>query len=265
MPIALDDVEKKLKRGEFSNLTTLESYLKRMVQNAREYNQKGSQVYEDAERVRKAVSNFMVKTNPAYQSGTYNAFPTPYPDSKEGSVDEEEEAEDIVSKKKGKATKNVRRRSSITPALSESYTSVGYAGLTFQQAQEKIMEDLLREKELPEFVHPSPNHETCCVTNRVESDDFLAFADFVELPPRSLKDYYRAIKNPTSLLSLQKRVKGTHKKTDVAGVSEFRTWASFEDEASHLWKNAFFYNEDGSEISVRAAKLRVGFLSFPCI
>lgn len=158
MPIALDDVEKKLKRGEFPTLTTLESYLKRMVQNAKEYNQKGSQVYEDAERVRKAVSNFMVKTNPAYQSGTYTAFPTPYPESKEGSagaVDAEEEVEKVVSKKKGKAAKNDRRRSSITPAISDSYTSVGYAGLTFQQAQEKIMEDLLKEKELPKFVYPT--------------------------------------------------------------------------------------------------------------
>ena len=85
----------------------------------------------------------------------------------------------------------------------------------------------------------------------------MAFADFIDLPPRSLKDYYRAIKNPISLVSLQKRVKGISKKTDVAGVSEFRTWAAFQEEASNLWENAFFYNEDGSEISKRAAKLKV--------
>ena len=165
MPIALDDVEKKLKRGEFPNLTTLESYLKRMVQNAKEYNQKGSQVYEDAERVRKAVSNFMVKTNPAYKSGTYTSFPTPFPEVKEEStsaIDAEEDLDEVISKKKGKAAKNPRRRSSVTPALSESYVSVGYTGLTFQQAQEKIMEDLLREKELPEFVYQTT---TCCTAN----------------------------------------------------------------------------------------------------
>jgi hypothetical protein len=90
----------------------------------------------------------------------------------------------------------------------------------------------------------------------VFSDDFIAFADFVELPPRSLKDYYRRVKSPISLLSLQKRVKGTGRKSDTTN-SEFKSWAAFEEEASHLWKNAYFYNEDGSEIFIRAQSLEV--------
>ena len=91
MPIALDTIEGKLKRHEFPNLTTLESYFKRMIQNAKEYNEKGSQVYDDAERIRKALSNFMTKTNPAYKLiPGYVAFPTPLPDQADGAASDED-------------------------------------------------------------------------------------------------------------------------------------------------------------------------------
>jgi hypothetical protein len=55
----------------------LESDLKRLVQNAKEFNSTKSEVYEDAERIRKALSNFMPKHNPAYLDPTYRAYPTP--------------------------------------------------------------------------------------------------------------------------------------------------------------------------------------------
>jgi hypothetical protein len=61
-------------------MTALESDLKRMVQNAKEFNATGSKVYEDAERIRKALSNFMPKHNPAYKDQDYRALPTPIPD-----------------------------------------------------------------------------------------------------------------------------------------------------------------------------------------
>lgn len=40
-------------------------------------------------------------------------------------------------------------------------------------------------------------------------------------------------------------------------VTPYKTWAAFEEEASYLWKNAWHYNEDGSEIFVLATKLKV--------
>ena len=55
----------------------LESDLKRLVQNAKEFNSTKSEVYEDAERIRKALSNFMPKHNPAYLDPAYRAYPTP--------------------------------------------------------------------------------------------------------------------------------------------------------------------------------------------
>jgi hypothetical protein len=80
-------------------MTALESDLKRMVQNAKEFNVTGSKVYEDAERIRKALSNFMPKHNPAYKDQDYRAQPTPVPDnndkeSNHEELDNEEEEEE---------------------------------------------------------------------------------------------------------------------------------------------------------------------------
>jgi hypothetical protein len=65
------------------------------------------------------------------------------------------------------------------------------------------------------------------------------------------------IPNPISLVELQKKVKGVKGKKDVPRGSEFKTWGAFEDEASYLWKNAWHYNEDESEISELAKTLQV--------
>lgn len=173
MPIALDTIESKLNRREFPTLTTLESYFKRMVQNAKDYNQKGSLIFEDAERVRKAVSNFMTKTNPAYKTPGYVAFPTPFPGDTDGAADDDddddaegeqdsEEENTPTTKRRGRPPKTSQvetRIPSVTPAISESKDAdAGYEGLTFQQAQEKVVEDLMREKDLPESVLKTSMH-----------------------------------------------------------------------------------------------------------
>lgn len=64
---------------EYDTLEGLESDLKRMVQNAKDYNNSKSSIFEDAERIRKALSNFMPKHNPAYLREDYRAYPTPIP------------------------------------------------------------------------------------------------------------------------------------------------------------------------------------------
>jgi len=161
MPIAIDTIEAKLVRKEFPNLSALESYFKRMVSNAKEYNQRGSEIYDDAERLRKALSNFMTKTNPAYKNiPGYTAVPTPIPDDGEDLASEEDaegepdsEAEVMPSKRKGRLARSSQARASTsrhssTPVVQDSqYTAVGFAGLTFQQAQEKIVSDMIRHKD----------------------------------------------------------------------------------------------------------------------
>ncbi len=83
------------------------------------------------------------------------------------------------------------------------------------------------------------------------------FDPFINLPPRSLKDYYQVIKEPLSLKKLQKLVKGIHGRGERSGLTEYKTWAIFEQRASLLWKNAYYYNEDGSEIANLAKQLEV--------
>jgi hypothetical protein len=136
-----------------------------MISNAKEFNEKGSLIYDDAERLRKALSNYMTKSNPAYRTPGFVCHPTPLPDDEEedAAADEDEDAEGEpdpevevapLPKRRGRPPKNPQAhilRKSSTPALSESkYTGLSYVGLNFQQAQEKILADMISYKERPE-------------------------------------------------------------------------------------------------------------------
>lgn len=205
LPISLYTIEEKLAAGEFATLTELESYVKRMVINAKEYYPRNSQVYEDAERIRKALSNYMVKTNPAYQTKGYTAVPTPLPpddtdktngekdveveedeeeevgeqsdanddddevdgdgdheDEEEDEEDEDEDGEDdssqmlTIPKRRGPGrppknpalhAKKLAAKAARQEKADSQYENVPYKGLTFQQAQEKIAEELIRRRE----------------------------------------------------------------------------------------------------------------------
>ncbi len=89
------------------------------------------------------------------------------------------------------------------------------------------------------------------------SDDYPYFEPFIYLPPRSLRDYYEVITEPLSLKALQKQVRGQHGRLEATYVSDFKGWAAFEDQASLIWKNAYHYNEDGSDIFTMAQELEV--------
>ncbi|KAI0860122.1 Bromodomain-containing protein [Xylaria cubensis] len=308
LPLSLEVIERKLKERRYSTLSSLESDFKRLVSNAKETNDRNSTIFSDAERVRKAVSNLMVKHNPAYKAGNYQAVPTPLPptpepdDSEEvdGQADEdtnvqatkedeaesasegdgddddaeaeneqeedeeedegqdedeeEEEGNDNDSQRRRRRGSSWRKtdpepsRDSATPIQRSTtragkadhyYEGVPFTGLSFQQAQEKIVEELIRKKE--------------------ESDDYPYFEPFIYLPPRTLKDYYEVIAEPLSLKKLQKQVRGQHGRLEATYVSDFKGWAAFEDQASLIWKNAYHYNEDGSEIFAMAQELEEMF------
>lgn len=282
MPISLESVEEKLQNGEFKDLAELESYFKRMISNAKEFYPRSSSVFDDAERVRKTLSNYMTKNNPAYAKRGYQAFPTPLPEEdgeggddddeqeeeggeeedeeeaeeeEEGEEEEEEEEDEgprrrsiILKRREEPASSRGRpRRSSAyqaspkpaTPAKPEGhqYEGVPYKGLTFQEAQEKIVEELLR--------HHEPDYEEAY------------FEPFINLPPRALRDYYKIVTDPLSLKKLQKIVKGVQGRGELTGISEFKSWAAFEERSKLLWTNAYFYNEEGSEIYSLAQELEV--------
>jgi hypothetical protein len=134
-----------------------------MIWNAKEYNEKGSQVYEDAERLRKACSNYMTKTNPAYKISGFQCNPTPLPGDEvklkadHGRVIEEEREDDEKAGKRGRSGRNSGPTLAIkeipAPSLPETHhNGVGFSGLNFQLAQEKILTDMISYKEDPEYV-----------------------------------------------------------------------------------------------------------------
>ncbi len=135
----------------------------------------------------------------------------------------------------GRPPKNASRRASSTPAP-DPRTGEGFNGITLQQAQEKIIEEMMQEKETAD-------------------DDWPKYDPFIRLPPRSLRDYYAVIPHPVSLNTLKKNVRGPGHNE----VTKYDTWDDFEEEVSLLWKNAHHYNEDGSAISELASDLEIFF------
>ena len=77
-------------------MTKAESDLKRMVFNAKAFNEKTSELHRDAEKIRKMVTHHMKerKLNPAYADPTYASFPTPLPGEEGEDEDEAEEEEE---------------------------------------------------------------------------------------------------------------------------------------------------------------------------
>ena len=166
LPIALETIEKKLKRNEYPTVTTLESDLKRMVQNAKDYNDPDSQIYDDAEKIRKLVFNFMKVNNPAYREDPkYQAFPTPIPKTgaapvpngtREDSEVHASESRPASEKPKrpgtAKSSEQPDRKSSIAPSGTtgdddgdgEDGADLDFTGKTFQEAQQSIVAHLLR-------------------------------------------------------------------------------------------------------------------------
>ncbi len=182
MPVAFDTIEAKLSAGALPTLTSLESLVKRMVSNAKQYNERNSDIFKDSERIRKALSAFMLQKNPAYKIPGFTAPPTPIPGEKDAtpvpsglgsdrrtsarksagrsiaaaaspSVDDDAEGElEEVENASGKGSRSARNSSSralhnpSSPAGNAKSAAVGFSGLTFQQAQEKIIVDIMRHK-----------------------------------------------------------------------------------------------------------------------
>lgn len=161
-------------------MTTLESDLRRMVSNAKSFNEKSSDLFSDAEKIRKIVVSFMTHNNPAYESENYQPFSTPVPHGwqekvqaqmqtelqdldAEGETDPDEAPEQLgylstsrslASAVEEKVTfESGPRRESSTPAVQDAEgAGESFNGNTFQQAQEKIMTELIN-LENEEFVN----------------------------------------------------------------------------------------------------------------
>jgi len=148
------DTQDQLERHEYPTLSTVESDIKRMVSNAKQYNDDKSTVYQDAERIRKALSNFMTKHNPAYKDPNYVAAPTPIPGHNEDTASSAPPTRE-PSEQPRKITISLkanrdRKSSAAPPAASSPPATVqddsdptDFTGKTFQQAQEHIINGLI--------------------------------------------------------------------------------------------------------------------------
>lgn len=178
LPIALETIEGKLDRREYEDTSALEGDFKRMIANAKSYNEKTSQIYSDAEKIRKIVSVFMENHNPDYQKGGYQPTATAVPDGwrdmkqetrtgQEPSADVEETAGGRSSRRSGRnpATSPTlakeNRRASSTPAVKDAEgAGESFEGNTFQEAQEKIITELMNLTD-DEYVLTSALERAC--------------------------------------------------------------------------------------------------------
>ncbi|KAF2118178.1 Bromodomain-containing protein [Lophiotrema nucula] len=248
LPISIESMENTLNRGGYPNLAQLESDCKRLVNNAKAYNDKKSIIYEDAERLRKTASNWMTKNNPAYRDGTYQAVATPVP-GEEPVPFGRPQPRPATTPKSSAATPDTTERprrsaaapQATTPAPSKLRRSAvpekvkakendnpEFDGKSFQQAQEKIIRELI------DYQDPDSGLQI--------------FLPFVNLPSRSLKDYYQLIKRPMSLSAVQKKVNGVIGRDPPTGSTTLKSWDDFARDMELIWLNARDYNEDGSDI-----------------
>ena len=149
-------------------MTRLEGDLRRMVSNAKSFNEKKSQVFSDSEKIRKILSRYMEENNPAYKDPDHQTYTTPVPDgwqqklqernvTKEKNVEVKDDPEE-EPKPTGRRTRLVthvgststtdNRRASSTPAVQDAEDAYeSFDGNTFQQAQEKILTEMINYKD----------------------------------------------------------------------------------------------------------------------
>ena len=153
-----NDTQDKLRNRRYPTLTSLESDFKRLIANAKHYNEKSSEIHNDAEKIRKFITIRMKDINPAYKDPNYQSFPTPLPgeeepvatssnDEDEGTVHEQEKQKTQLRLRLGApsaAKEEGQRRATSTPAV-QSIADAGesFEGNSFQQAQEKMVAEMI--------------------------------------------------------------------------------------------------------------------------
>lgn len=248
-------------------MTTVESDVKRMVNNAKQYNESKSEIYQDAERVRKMTFNHMSKANPAYQKGNYQAIPTPLPSettkttirltgpsSNETPASDKRQSEPLTQQGPSRSTS-----AAAAEDEAEGTSEVeSFEGKTFQLAQEKLLSEMMKyQDEASVSARHSKHGDANTLTIDWNRSGLIVFTPFINLPPRSLTDYYTFIKQPTSLRSIMNKARGRQGKAEATGITVLKSWDAFENEVAKIWDNAREYNEDGSDMFLLAGEFEV--------
>src|SRR5437667_8529614 len=133
-----------------------------MVSNAKYYNEKGSVLFSNAERIRKIVAATMPKLNPAYKDPNYVPFSTPVPDDTEehpGSINDRPSVQPDNDEQKQQDESSVRQTPKSMPTPGASNITVSepdidsienangsFEGDSFENAQERIISEMIRLK-----------------------------------------------------------------------------------------------------------------------
>lgn len=135
----------KLNKHRYATLTELESDLKRLVSNAKKYNEKGTMLFADAERIRKIVTGTMPKINPAYNDPNYIPFPTPIPDQNEiTETPENEDGEEDGDNQEDNAEADAEDDKASDQELDQGEDEeLNFEGDTIQLAQDKIISEMI--------------------------------------------------------------------------------------------------------------------------
>lgn len=145
-------------------MSSVESDVKRMIQNAKEFNKSGSIVFQNAERIRKMLHNFMCKNNPAHNDPTYQPKATPIPEHLQriklkparSDANLNRRARDVSMQMQERATSGTQTQRSASAAATipdvvlnpdeEGYEPT-FTGKTFQQAQEQIIHEMIKHRD----------------------------------------------------------------------------------------------------------------------
>lgn len=139
-----------------------------MVSNAKSFNEKSSDLFSDAEKIRKLVVSFMTKHNPAYETGGYTPYSTPVPVGWQNRLQIESEAHDIDADGETDPDEAVNttntarvinatnptitkpagyREASLTPIIQDAEgAGESFEGNKFQQAQDKLLTEMINLK-----------------------------------------------------------------------------------------------------------------------
>jgi len=239
MPISLNMIEQRLEEAQYETMEKLESDLKRMIQNAKDYNASKSPIFEDAERIRKALSNFMPKHNPAYLQPDYRAYPTPIP---QALLDRVRESSASTAGNSGpERVKLVFSKDAARRRQSEPAPASADEGMEEMKASQLELLKSLSGHEEAMYVRTIPVGWDCVAANLVGSN----FEERVS--KRDYPDYYRVIKRPTSISDVRSMVE----------KDQIKDWDTFSREMRLIWDNAKEYNQEGSDIYEMAEKLEV--------
>lgn len=167
LPIALDTIEAKVKAGQYPSTAAVERDAKRMIQNAKDYNEPSSSIYSNAERLRKITFNFMKQNNPAYsRDPNYVSQPTPLPPAGQQDIFEaaptsrirlkqgkDQQTEPAAIEDHGQQDNRKPASTSAAPAEKhglvpgEDGYDASYKGKSYQEAQEQLILETIHFKD----------------------------------------------------------------------------------------------------------------------